>query len=48
MSTGNITVLAGTTKGAFLVSGGSDRSVWRSVDGGRREVPVREISAKIG
>ncbi|MCI5076343.1 sialidase family protein [Oricola sp.] len=28
MSDGDVTVLVGTTKGAFLVSGGSDRSGW--------------------
>jgi photosystem II stability/assembly factor-like uncharacterized protein len=28
MGSGNITILVGTTKGAFLISGGSDRSGW--------------------
>jgi len=29
MTKGNVTVLVGTTKGAFLVDGGSDRSEWK-------------------
>jgi hypothetical protein len=29
MSSDSITILAGTTKGAFLISGGSGRSSWK-------------------